>query len=775
MKQVIFLTGMLFLCIQLYAQSVISGVVIDNNGSPVEFANVVLIKDSLFVTGVITDSRGVFEISHPFNKSNHIEISMIGYESRSLDIPITGNCGTIVLREVQMVLDEVVVKAKSRPATRLRGGTLVTKIENSVLSKMGTAADVLVRLPLVRETDGKYTVFGKGTPLIYINGKQMRNVIELQQLRAESIRSVEVITNPGAQYPSDVQSVMRIKTIPRIGEGFSADLYNATRVSYFVRNMSDFSFNYRHNRLDFFIDGYFDCGKRHFTDNAEMVTTGDKSLCQLINTRSVRKFNDVSGKMGVNYQISDEQSIGAYYSLGREHSLTRANPESQIDLYSTGGFVSSESISSHLSSRSTSQPVHEFNFYYNGEMGKFNIDFNADFTQKRTENYDIHEESGSASAKYNRHIVSEGLKKSRLFAEKLVVSRPVWSGNIEIGEEYTNSLLNYGYIYDGLSVDDSFTEIREDNFAVFATISQTLGVFNLSAGVRHEHVKYKYLEKRNLSNNQSKDYNNIFPTFSVDAILGKVKLSFSFANRILRPSYQQLDGGIRYVNNFAYQCGNPKLRPVNRYTVQMAGMWKWLFAQASVNHEANSIFWVTMPYGGDSHAKLLSFENVSRYTQLQFAVGAQLSFGCLKPQPTVGMIKQFYSTSHSGVMLNFAKPLYSFTLNNTISLSKGWTLGADFRFTTQCNMKNTSMSSTNKVDLMIRKSFLDGNLVVAIYAEDLFDGSVARTTMYSGNIVTKLYNRAEQRNIRFTLRYKFNSARSKYRGTGAGEVEKDRM
>ncbi len=764
---------MLVLNVQLYAQSV-KGQVIDKNGIPIEFANIVLMKDSSFVTGVITNTDGTFEIIHSFNKDNSVAISAIGYKGSVMEIPSTGDLKTIILDEAEIMLDEVVVRASS-PVTQLKGGALVTTIENSVLSKMGTAADVLSRLPLVKETDGNYTVFGKGTPQIYINGRLVKNANELQQLSSESIRSVEVITNPGSQYSAVVQSVIRIKTIHQRGEGFSADLYNSTRISHFARNTSDFSFNYRHNKLDIFANSYFSFGKKNYCDQTKMETNSENILYQSIETRSVQKFNDLSEKIGINYQISDKQFVGCYYSLDREYSRTHAVPTSQVNLFNENDLVSSEIIVSDWLSHSISLPIHNFNVYYNGNIGKFDIDFNADFTKKHSESDDTHNETSQTNPNVNRYIISEGIRDSRLLAEKLIVSYPIRKGKIEIGEEYTNSQLCYGYDYDGAFTDDSFTEIREDNFAAFATILQTLGVFNLSVGLRFEHVVYKYLEGGSLASDLSKEYNNIFPTFAMDASLGRAKFSLSFTNRTLRPSYQQLDGGIRYVNNFTYQSGNPKLQPTKKYTVQISSMWKWLFAQASVNHDVNSIFWTTTQYMDDSPVKLFSFENVPHYTQMQFVMGAQPAFGCWKPQATVGVIKQFYSAIYSGEILRFNKPLYSCTLSNTISLPKGWTLGADFNFTTAGDMQNMSLSSTNQFDLMIRKSFFDDNLIIAIYANDLFNKSQARTTIYSKDIFTELYNKSEQRNIRFTIRYNFNTVRSKYRGTGAGKTEKNRM
>lgn len=96
-------------------------------------------------------------------------------------------------------------------------------------------------------------------------------------------------------------------------------------------------------------------------------------------------------------------------------------------------------------------PMHAVNFYYNGTVGKLSIDFNADYTQSHSGTNDTHDESNLTSGE-NRFVTSDGLKRSRLMAEKLVLTYPVWKGTFEIGEEYTNSRLNYRYDYSGLDI-----------------------------------------------------------------------------------------------------------------------------------------------------------------------------------------------------------------------------------------------------------------------------------------------------------------------------------
>ena len=120
-------------------------------------------------------------------------------------------------------LKEVVVRG-GLPHTRLKGGAMITRIEGTPLSSSGTLGEMLVKVPGMTGTDEAPEVLGKGSPLIYINGRLMRDDSELKRLRSEDIRDVEVINNPGAQYDAQVRAVVRIRTRKQQGDGLSLDL-----------------------------------------------------------------------------------------------------------------------------------------------------------------------------------------------------------------------------------------------------------------------------------------------------------------------------------------------------------------------------------------------------------------------------------------------------------------------------------------------------------------------------------------------------------------------
>ena len=159
--------------------------------------------------------------------------------------------GDITLMTDQQMLGEVEITAL-RPTYKMTTDGVATNVENTVLSKAGTAEGVLSKIPgLTKKGDG-FEVFGKGTPLIYINGREVRDASELDQLKSEDVKNVEVITNPGASYDASVKCVVRIRAKPAQGEGFGFD----ARSSYYQSENTDLveqlNWNYRHNNLDVF-------------------------------------------------------------------------------------------------------------------------------------------------------------------------------------------------------------------------------------------------------------------------------------------------------------------------------------------------------------------------------------------------------------------------------------------------------------------------------------------------------------------------------------------
>ena len=207
----------LFVATSLTANSqTISGKLVEENGKPLPYANVVLLSlpDLAFVSGTISEEDGAFTLEAT-SENQIVKISSIGY--KTVYRPVSpANIGIVQLESDAQLLNEVVVKG-NLPVTRMKGDAMVTNVENSVLSKAGSANDVLAKIPGITKKQDVFEVFGKGTPLIYINGRKLHDLSELEQLNSNDIKNVEVIRNPGSRYDATVKAALQLLSVEEYG------------------------------------------------------------------------------------------------------------------------------------------------------------------------------------------------------------------------------------------------------------------------------------------------------------------------------------------------------------------------------------------------------------------------------------------------------------------------------------------------------------------------------------------------------------------------------
>lgn len=745
----------------------ITGIVTDSQSEPLPFANVLLLNDSTFIEGTVTDENGGF-ILKKSTEGNRVRVSMVGFEDFYSEIPADGNLDTIMLRPSSKMLEEVIVKS-AVPRTRITGNGLSTTVANSVLADAGTANDVLSKIPLVTGSDGEFTVFGRGTPLIYINSRRVSNTTELQQLKSSDIRSVEVISNPGSKYPADATAVIIIKTVPPKGEGFSVSVFNSTRIASHVMQNNDLSLKYRQGALEIFADGFFYGGKRKFDDITTMYTYGNQTTCQNLAAKTLISSHRLYGKFGFNHIINDRHSFGAYYKYGNSRMKQRGTISSDISLDG----VLQESFMQNQKGNELEAPIHDANAYYNGSIGNLDIDFNTDFMKRNQSKNSVQTESGVGP--HLQKIATDAFDTSRMWAEKLTLSYPIWKGNFELGEEYTGSRISHDASYSGVQIKGGDVTINEKNIAAFAAMRQTLGRFQLGLGVRFEHTVYDYFDGAKQNHDVSRRYNDWYPSVSVSTRIGNVSLALNASGHTDRPAYSQLDGTVLYLNRYTYQNGNPGLQSSRIYTAQIMAQWRYLFAQTLYSHEKNAIFSVARNYDSNQEIKLVTFENVPDYRSLQIVCGVQPTIGCWSPQATAGLFCNFHSERFRDGCLRLHQPYFFLQWNNAVELPHDWTIDADMMGRSAGYSRNIFLKAAGYVNLGVRKSFCHDSLSIGIQANDIFNTNTIRNIIYSGDIKITGEHRQESRNIVITLSYDFNSTESKYKGSGAGSEERKRF
>ena len=190
MKKELFLIILsLLLNLSLNAQE-IRGQVSNERGEMVAYANVVLLtkSDSTFISGAVTVDDGHFLLSNPKKLSLDdclIKISSLGYKNIYLTPRV--DMGTIILIEETQQLNEVVVSGK-RPVIQMNRGKMQVNVQHTLLARTGDAIQVLSMMPFVSRTTEGISVFGRGTPLIYIDNIKINDVGELQKLSSDEVK-----------------------------------------------------------------------------------------------------------------------------------------------------------------------------------------------------------------------------------------------------------------------------------------------------------------------------------------------------------------------------------------------------------------------------------------------------------------------------------------------------------------------------------------------------------------------------------------------------------
>ena len=752
----------------------IKGKIVNEKGEPLAFANVVLLnrQDSAFVKGVVSGEDGHFAIDSACN-NGIIKVTSVGYKTAWKDC--TGeNAGVIKMVADSKVLGEVVVKSLL-PKTILKNGGMTTTVAGSVLEKAGTMEHLLDRIPNVSAQNGNIKVFGRGEPIIYINGRQMRDRSELDRFSSDNIKSVEVISNPGARYAASTKAVIRITTKKMLGDGFGFDA--TTEGSYDEKKNAGgyarLNLYYRRNGLE--LGAYAYGSKQSSPDEKDLqqMTYLDKTLNQQDRTRWKNKTETFSSRLNASYQFDNNNSLGASISFLR-------NPKLQTDGKTEGSVLRDEVLTetnTSIRSEFGQNSNWSSNIYYVGKIGKLGIDFNTDwFWSKGNNKNNIDEHYQEVNSEIQNQLVNSTTSKyNRLIASKMVLSYPLFGGDLSVGGEYsfTNRNTNYAIIPNTLA-DNVIDRIKEGMASAFVTYNRDFGKLNMEAGLRYENVDFKYYNNGKYMAEQSKTYGEWFPSLSLSMPIGNVQMQLSYAADINRPNYWVLRSGVQYSNHYTYETGNPFLVSEISRNISYDLAYKWLTFNLTYEHVSDPIYQTVEMYKDNTTIELMRMINGKSYNNVTSTLNLQPTFGIWHPMLSAMVEKQWFELeTRDGRYLN--KPVAMFRFNNTFD-TKWAMFSVMMTYITKGYEENHYIYKPMfNTDLSIYKGFLKDCLTLQLYVSDVFGTNDSHIIGKYGKLKETVFDEFSTSKISLTVRYKFNTTRSKYKGTGAGDSQKNRM
>ena len=746
------------------------GTLIDEQGQPVAFANIAVLNpaDSTLLSGGVSNEAGQFVVPYEQHKIL-VRISFIGYKT-IYRLCTQEDMGIIRLQRDSYVVKGVEVKGHV-PQYQMGSEGLVTNVENTPLSQLGTAGDVLKHVPGIITKNDQYEVFGKGTPLIYINGRKMRNLKELEQLKSTDIKSIELISNPGAKYDATVGAVVKIQTVRKAGDGFSIDTWGRWKQSRKSKEAASLDMNYRNNGLDIFASLWASKGNHLQLSELTQEVQTDTLWQQRNDMRTDITSRDYSIETGFNYMLNEHHSLGTKYEYTFPTNYDETTTLSS-DVTTNGEFY--DKWENLTQKQTKGKAKHKLNAYYIGKVGKLDIDWNFDYLHS---GYDEQSKiAETCQIQDDRTLDAENRVRNRMLASKLTMTYPLFGGSLDFGAEYINTKRQDDYVNPQNYVSSTYSTLKEQSISPYAEYSILLpkvGQFRM--GLRYEHVNFDYYESGHLVEGQSRSYSNLYPSFSFGTQIGKVMAQISYSAKTTRPTYRQLSNDVFYGNRYTLQRGNPLLDNSILHNISVQGVWKFLQFSFSYSDERGRIIhW--MEQIDNTNVTLVTYKNINSLKWIVPFVSLAPKFGIWHPQLSVGFRKQWFTMETMAGNISLNKPMLIAQANNTFRFSKTLTGELDFSYQGPGHYQNIYLDyHQTALDISIVKTFFNGRLSIKLAGEDLLDRFRDGNLVYNHQVQLWQGNYYDRRRFVATIRYKFNTTRSKYKGTGAGNDEKSRL
>lgn len=736
------------------AQNVIEVKVVDENSDALSYINVVIRNkaDSTIITGGITNELGLFsikeeEISPIENKI--ITVKAIGFSPYTIS-DLSAKNFLVVLKESSETLGEVVITAKRRPLTSITSEGISISLENSPLSHIGTGMDLLAQLPLLSGDTESVSVLGRGVPLIYINGRKANSIQDVKQLKSSDIKSVKVITNPGAQYDASVSSVLLISTYKPLDTGFGGTLYGKVSVGHKVSSDQYLFLQYRRGTLDVFGSIYNIQSDSPSNQSYSIMFPSlvDKSTLGNADMRIQRLTQHYT--LGINYLPSQNHSIGLKYVFSNK---------SRGDIHIESSTISQSATTStkdeYIKDKTDEGKTHSLNLYWLGQLtDNYSIKLDTDIYNTQSNSNEEVSQQGVA-----KNIITTYDVNTRLYAARLVNMIGLWGGELSVGGEISKTDNQQSFSSSTSLIDGGNNHLKNIAAAGFLTYSKSFNRFSSQIGLRYEFNDFEYIKNGEIQKEQSKQYHNLFPHISA-VYQGWLNAQFSYRSTISRPSYHQLRSSVQYNTSEMFESGNPYLKPMISHLFSLDLQKDGLMVGTSFSKINNLIYADISQYRGEPIV-LFQHKNLDQANVLQLYATYQKKVGWWTPNIYLGYDKPYVKVGNN----EYNQGRFIVTQKNTFTFPYNIFLWANYSFQSEGNSDTALFEPVHMFSLRMMKRFLENKLSVSIDISDLFNSSKQAYLLKMNSIEMYSHTKFDSRKISLTITYDFNSKKTRYQGT----------
>ena len=799
----------------------ITGKVSDSlNNLPLEYATITLFKqgDKKAVNGTVTNKDGNFSITNIATGKYKAVIEFIGYTPVTvnniniLQKDFVADIKTIRLSKRNATLQDVTVTATSKLIDN-KIDKLVFNAEKDITSQTGVATDVLKKVPQVSvDVDGNVELAGSSSIRFLINGKPStvfgNNIADvLQSIPANQIKSIEVITNPGAKYDAQgLGGIINIILKKNTSQGVNGNLSLTAGT-----RMNNGSFNFNARKNNFGVNAYISGNVRPVT---KTITSSERTSIDsasksslLLQQDGVNNFkrNGFETGLGFDWTVKNKNNFSGSFSfdhfanngnsdvIQKQLATEQSNPENILSSINTINNInnrfSEHSVDADLNYKRTfKKEDQELDIDVNSSFGKNSI--RADNTQTLLPADSIFYGTNSNNAG-NEKETEIAIDYTEPFKKDVVLGV---GGKINFYDITSNSsvslleALSKLYLYDS-SLSNGFN-YHQKVYAIYSELSFPVGkLFNAKIGGRYERTEINSFYSNIAQQANIPGYNTFVPSvFFIKNLSDKQTLKLSYSKRIERPDFGDLNPYINTSDPKNISAGNPELKPEigNRYELsynydfgKTGSFMTTLFYRQNKNDIQPFIFYYPELTLGDS-----TYTNVSVTTREN--IGQENNFG-------INLYGDFHFTQALNIRTNFFSFYrhtinkidkgynsnsfnYRFNINATYKFSK--TLIAEFfgNFNSARHEAQGRYPSFTSYNIAIRKQFWNEKGSLALSAVNPFSKYVTQTTnLFGPGFDVVSVRKIPFRSIGINFTWKFGTLKFKNDETDKNKIPNDTL
>lgn len=563
----------------IFSQDIkLTGKVVDVDNVGIAYANVVVLSSdaSQVITGSSTNETGDFSIDNLKAGDFILKVSFLGYEDVSKPLALSQdlNIGIVTLKESAETLGEVSVVFK-KPTIKKEADRLVFNVANTALSQ-GNILDVIRSTPTVLVLDDEIKIKNQ-SPTVYINDRKVNlSGSEVMQLLdsapASSIKSVEVITTPGARYEASSGAVLNIVMSKNLISGYRGRVFGNVTQGVFPRYNGGMSNFFKNDKISLSANYSFSKNKIN-RDNDDRINFLDNNnnLNELWKSKVIRNTWSETHNANINfdYYINDKNTLSLssnvlltpYYKYRTQNNTAvfddssdllssfTANTLSRDDKHNLGFDV--DYVSKFDNDSKLAVNAHYTNYDYSRRQN-VNSDY---FLADNTFDFDT---AFRTNSNQETNIITSQIDYDLPLNEDSSLSIGAKASFVETNSDLTQfDIVNNQEILN--TAKSNTFDYNEDVLAAYISYNESIGDFSFTGGLRVEQTN---IEGQSLNVENTQDYFEWFPTVSLThQVAETVNVYTNYKRSIARPDYQSLNPFQFFLNDNVIVTGNPNLQP----------------------------------------------------------------------------------------------------------------------------------------------------------------------------------------------------------------------